>query len=141
MLFEIEKYTQKYLLLQTTNWSRRLVAGIVGNPSAVRVLADKVEMCFFFRKCCFPLSMIPANIRYFSRLQNNRTGSAPQKPSVQCLPEALSMEIKQQGLQSDQLLPRNVEVKNKRSYKSKPYMFLRSVQSHIYLFCAGYLSS
>jgi hypothetical protein len=45
---KIEKYTQKYLLQQTTKWVRRLAAGIFGSPFLVRVLVDKVEMCFFF---------------------------------------------------------------------------------------------
>lgn len=45
---------------------------------------------------------------------------ATHKPSIQCLPKALSMEIKQQGYEADQLLPRNVKVKNKRNYNSKP---------------------
>jgi len=80
--------------------------------------------------------MIPANVRYFSRLQNNRTGSSAQKPSIQCLPEALPTEFKQQGLEADQLLPRNVEVKNKRSYKSKPrHVFTKCTVTTLPLLC------
>ena len=118
---KIEKYTQKCLLSQTIKWCRPLFAGFDARHFRVRILVDKVEMCFFSPHQIlryFPVSITPSKARYFYRLQNNRTGSTVQKPSIHYLPEALCTEVKQQGFEADQLPSRNVEVKNKRSCNS-----------------------